>query len=278
MRVRLANVGTHGFGVLPVWVRPLAAVKILDGYDEVALAPGETADPAFRFSFSEDACWNPLIFQIDVQTAPRLREGLGNLEVPAACSQRPLMWLGGEDYVGGDGDDVPEPGETLSVAIALHNGTRESPYSIEDYRGFPAKEVTGTLLSQTLGIRILRARSTWPDIAPHQVARNVLPFVVEIASTVPRAPFCQTTGFPGPPPRRDLECRPALMVLELRLTASRYPITLMLGHRSKDLGSQTSGLAALLTLWAVVGAGALAAAAARRRHVLDRRTLESDEL
>jgi VCBS repeat-containing protein len=77
------------------------------------------------------------------------------------------------DAVGGDGDDVPEPGETISLSETLGN-----PHSAA------TGVIIGTLGTTTPEVTILGSSSTWAVVAPGATAAGTPPFEVVLGSQV----------------------------------------------------------------------------------------------
>lgn len=95
----------------------------------------------------------------------------------------PVQWIVDDGIVGGtgDGDGVPEPGETVELHVKLRNR-----------RNAPALSVAGTLtlVGAVSGVRVLDGNSAWPDVPPGQ-GREDLPdhFLLELDPALP----CGTT-------------------------------------------------------------------------------------
>jgi hypothetical protein len=78
-----------------------------------------------------------------------------------------------DDTTGGDGDDVPEPGETVNVTLTLKNSGRAT-----------ATGVTATLSTTTEGVTLLQATSLYPDIPAGGSAADITPFSFSVDSAV----------------------------------------------------------------------------------------------
>ncbi len=78
----------------------------------------------------------------------------------------------------GDGDDVPEPGETISLSEQLRN-----PY------GTPTTAISGTLGTSTPGVTVDQPAATWPDIAAGQSEPNQPP---PFRVTIPASASCDS--------------------------------------------------------------------------------------
>ncbi len=82
------------------------------------------------------------------------------------------VWF--DDSLGGDGDGVPDPGETLSVVVGLSN---DGPVA--------ATGISLTLTGGTPGIRITDTAALLDDIQPGSAAQNSdAPFTVEIDAAI----------------------------------------------------------------------------------------------
>jgi len=149
------------------------------------LLPGKTADAKLGFSFDPDACFYFLGIggeaTYDGGSTPL------KLAIPASCPG-PRLGLGDVTFVGGDGDGVPEPGETLRVFIALVNSGRDA-----------ATNVKATIKVSGDGVDAAGTNLTWPDIAPGATERSTAPLILTIASNAPRQQGCQGGG-PEPEP------------------------------------------------------------------------------
>ncbi|MGZ4210242.1 MAG: hypothetical protein ACXVQX_06555 [Actinomycetota bacterium] len=102
-------------------------------------------------------------------------------------------------YVGGDGDNVPEPGERLQVFLALRNMGDK-----------PATDITGTLqiasgslVGGRRALTVIDGSSSWPDIPAGGAAESSTPFVIQIADSAAREKECP--GLPTPLPRGSSE-------------------------------------------------------------------------
>ena len=78
-----------------------------------------------------------------------------------------------DDTAGGDGDSLPEPGETVNVTVTLRNrGTAE------------ATGVAGTLSTTTSGVTVIQASSAYGNIPLGGTASNTVPFTFSVDPTV----------------------------------------------------------------------------------------------
>jgi subtilisin-like proprotein convertase family protein len=92
---------------------------------------------------------------------------LANIKAKAA----PFLELGtvAATAVGGDGDDVIDPGDSATLLTELHNLGGAAPTNL-----------AGVLSTTTAGVTILNPNSTWPAIAPGGSANNNTPFAFNL--------------------------------------------------------------------------------------------------
>jgi uncharacterized membrane protein YgcG len=182
-----------------------------------SMAPGATADGAFSFSIEADKCTDFLGFggeaTYDGGSTP-IKVG-----VPAACPG-PRLGVQGAEFEGGDGDGVPEPGETLKMFILLGNDGND-----------PATNVHATVTVAGDGVSAAPTSVSWPDIAAHSSARSITPVVVTIASDAPTQKGCPGGG--GPVPVADATAPPDQAVSSDGTTSS--------GGSSGGGGSSSTG-------------------------------------
>ncbi|HTN23547.1 MAG TPA: Ig-like domain-containing protein, partial [Solirubrobacteraceae bacterium] len=80
---------------------------------------------------------------------------------------------------GGNGDDVPQPGETVAITEALRN-----------VHATPTTAISGTLSPVTPGLTVgVGGPLSWPDIAAAQTGSNATPF----EATIPATASCDAT-------------------------------------------------------------------------------------
>ncbi|HVL89096.1 MAG TPA: hypothetical protein VM841_02555 [Actinomycetota bacterium] len=101
---------------------------------------------------------------------------------PVACPGARLS-LGEVTIGGGDGDGIPEPGETVTLSVMLYNAGAD-----------PAKGVTARLRIQSKGVEVLTDTASWPDIASGETAWSLTPFVLRFAADAPRQEACSFDG------------------------------------------------------------------------------------
>jgi hypothetical protein len=78
------------------------------------------------------------------------------------------------EFVGGDGDGIPEPGETLQVYVSYRNNGRDA-----------ATNVRATLESTSEGVTVSDPFAIWGTIPAGAVGRATDPFEISIASDAP---------------------------------------------------------------------------------------------
>lgn len=102
----------------------------------------------------------------------------GTAWLPIACPG-PRLYQSMVEYVGGDDDGQPEPGERLEVWVTYGN------WGVD-----PATNVRGTLSIDSEYVTVVTDTATWPDIAPDgregsPGTKARTPFVIEIAADAP---------------------------------------------------------------------------------------------
>lgn len=96
------------------------------------------------------------------------------------------------EFVGGDGDDLPEPGETLQIFLTYRNDGRD-----------PATDVRATLTTASKGVTVTDATSSFGTVAARASRRATDPFTIEVAGDAPLQDSSSCGGVPvqeGPPP------------------------------------------------------------------------------
>jgi hypothetical protein len=111
------------------------------------------------------------------------------IAVPVACPG-PRLWLENMEFEGGDGDGVPEPGETLRMFATLRNDGRD-----------PATAVRARITVRGEGISATGTDLAWKDIAPGSAQRSLTAALVTVAKDAPRQDQCE--GLPRGEPVPD---------------------------------------------------------------------------
>jgi V8-like Glu-specific endopeptidase len=88
----------------------------------------------------------------------------------------PLAFAGLNVLSSSDGDLVPEPGETVELAVLLLNQVAS-----------PLNGVTGTLTSNTPWLGISQGTASWPTLPAGQSEANLTPFVLQVDAQAPPA-------------------------------------------------------------------------------------------
>lgn len=99
------------------------------------------------------------------------------------------------EFVGGDGDEIPEPGETLQIFLTYRNDGRD-----------PATDVRATLTTASKGVTVTDATSAFGTVAARASQRATDPFTIEVADDAPLQDSSSCGGVPvqeGPPPVED---------------------------------------------------------------------------
>ena len=100
------------------------------------------------------------------------------------------MYPGEIRYVGGDGDNVPEPGERLKVFVTLYNYGRDA-----------ASDVIGRIKIDHPDVTVIERASSWPTIARDEGQEANEPFVIQIADDAEvQENGCDYGGGPEPAP------------------------------------------------------------------------------
>ena len=147
------------------------------------LASGESADGEFAFVL-EGEC-----FEFVGLGGEAVYEGGSvplKVALPATCPG-PRLALTSVTFDGGDGDQVPEPGETLRVIFELVNHGKDAATNVR-----ASIKISGDGLSAT-GTDL-----TWPDIEPGGSARNTSPLILSISSDAKRQESCESQPQPLP--------------------------------------------------------------------------------
>ncbi|MCA1831876.1 MAG: hypothetical protein ABR548_05445 [Actinomycetota bacterium] len=152
-------------------------VRVIDGSATLGdLAPGEAAKAAFTFVIPKASCYADQGFGATITSS--LGDEPLKFSVPASCPG-PRLYFENAEYTGGDGDNVPEPGEVLSLVVTLRNSGRDA-----------ATDVTATIKIDNAHVSVTDGTASWPDIKAGDAAKNVTPFVVKIDSDAPRSDSC----------------------------------------------------------------------------------------
>lgn len=95
--------------------------------------------------------------------------------LPIACPG-PRLYQSQVEFLGGDGDGIPEPGERLEVWVSYGN------WGVD-----PATNMRGTLTISSEDVTVITGTATWPTIPPDgggeggQATKQLAPFIIQIA-------------------------------------------------------------------------------------------------
>jgi hypothetical protein len=139
-----------------------------------------TANGAFTMTAQKESCQDYLAAVMNItyeggSTATKFA-------VPVACPG-PRLAVETVTFEGGDGDGVPEPGETVRAFVALRNNGRD-----------PARNVSATVTVSGKGIPSTSGDLAWHDIAAGGSERSIGSIEISIPKDAPRQDAC-----PGPP-------------------------------------------------------------------------------
>jgi hypothetical protein len=155
-------------------------VKIVDGTASLGDIPaGGTATGTVSFEIAADTCPDGL--GIDATIDSSLGESPASFGVPTDCPG-PRLYTESVRYTGGDGDQIPEPGEDLKMFVTLRNSGHD-----------PATGVRATLSIDSANfkdVRVTDASANWPDIAGGDAAESTSAFGISISDTAKREVSC----------------------------------------------------------------------------------------
>ena len=141
------------------------------------IAPGDTATATVGIVVDADECTDFVglggEITYDGGTSP-LKVG-----IPVACPG-PRLSLENVVFSGGDGDGVPEPGETVRAVVVLRNDGRD-----------PATGVRARVTMTGEDVTAQNDHLAWPDIAPRASARSSSPLTLVIGDDAPRQKRCE---------------------------------------------------------------------------------------
>ncbi|HVL32953.1 MAG TPA: hypothetical protein VM600_05165 [Actinomycetota bacterium] len=140
----------------------------------------KTATAEFSFVIDKATCEETSEFVVTVRTDDE--EQALWLPVAAACPG-PRLYNNDVRYEGGDGDGIPEPGETLKVFVMLHNAGRDA-----------ASNVRATLTIRSGKVTVLDGTASWPNIDPGVGEFATSPFVIKIADDAEVTEGCDYDG------------------------------------------------------------------------------------
>ncbi len=164
--------------VVMTLVSPGDNVNIIDGTASFGDIDGQaTASGSYTLSVAEKDCVDFLGMEAKITYTGG--DTVTKVGFPVECPGARLFQEGVR-YVGGDGDQVPEPGERLQVFVMLRNHGRDA-----------AKDAVGTLTMTSGEVTVVDGSASWPAIAAKDAAENTTAFVIDIADGAKTAEPCQ---------------------------------------------------------------------------------------
>lgn len=157
---------------------PPAGVRVTDASAPVGdIAAGGTGEGTFGIVVEHDDCQDFVGLGGEIVyaggTAPL------KIAIPVACPG-PRLALDNVVFSGGDGDGVPEPGETVRATVILRNDGRH-----------PARAVRARVTVTSEGVTTSNRDLAWADIAPNASARSLSPLTLAIADDAERQRGCE---------------------------------------------------------------------------------------
>jgi hypothetical protein len=185
------------------------------------IAAEGTAKGAFTVTAQKDGCQDYLAAVMNISydggsTASKFA-------VPVACPG-PRLAIERVDFDGGDGDDIPEPGETVRAFVYIRNNGRD-----------PARDVTAKVTVTGKGITSASDDLAWPDIAAGELERSSTAIEFSIPKDAPRQEGCSGTPAIEIPPEEGGTAR------DLPATADDTPVSSDGSTVSSDDGNVSSG-------------------------------------
>lgn len=157
--------------------------RIIDGTASLGdIAAGDTAIAQITFEPAEKPC-NDFVGFVATFTSSLGTEQT-KLGVSVLCPG-PRLYVSDVKYSGGNGDNIPDPGEKLDVFVTLQNSGRDA-----------ATGVRATITIDSADVKVVTGEATWPDIAPADSSASTTPFVITIADDAKRSEGCDGIG-PG---------------------------------------------------------------------------------
>jgi hypothetical protein len=175
--IGLRNFSSETVSNVKVHIEPSQGGRITDAdatYGDIAA--GDGADGVFALVIDRDPC--PEFYGLggeisfDGGTSP-LKIGI------ATACPGPRLSIQDVEFTGGDGDGVPEPGETLRAFVIVRNDGRDA-----------ATNVRATVKVTGKGVTSSTDDLSWPDISPGEIEKSRSALVVTIADDAPRQEGC----------------------------------------------------------------------------------------
>jgi hypothetical protein len=169
------------------WPNRNATIDRLDGFANTQVEV-EILIPASAECIDDDAATGTI--------TSSLGETQTKLWLPVACPG-PRLYQSRIEWRGGDGDQLPEPGERLELWVTYGN------WGVD-----PATNLRGTLTIDAEGVRVVTGTAAWPTVPPTTSeepgeATQLTPFIIEIADDAPTTE--SGCGYIGPPETIDGE-------------------------------------------------------------------------
>lgn len=111
--------------------------------------------------------------------------------IPVGCPG-PRLWLEKVEFEGGDGDGVPEPGETLRMFVTLRNEGRD-----------PAAGVKAHITVRGEGVSAKGTDLAWRDVAAGATQQSLAGVVVTVSESAPPQEGCKDLPLVEPAPDKD---------------------------------------------------------------------------
>lgn len=177
LRLGLMNFGSETFPSVTVRLGQAQGIQILVG-DAVYgdLAGEQMAVRDFTILVEEIECQES--YSVPVEVVSGADTFNLAVEFRAACPG-PRLYIQNFEFRGGDGDGIPEPGETLDLYVTLANDGRD-----------PSDVVTGTLDLRGEGVELSSPGISWPPITPGGQEIGS-PVTVRISGDAPTQPGCE---------------------------------------------------------------------------------------
>lgn len=140
------------------------------------IAAGDGADGVFSLVIDRDPC--PEFYGIGGELSFDGGTSPVKVAIATACPG-PRLSIQEVRFTGGDGDGIPEPGETVRAFVILRNDGHDAATNVRATVKVSGKGVTST--TDTLA---------WPDIAPGASEKSTAGLVVTISDDAPQQEGC----------------------------------------------------------------------------------------
>jgi len=178
VRVRLHNFSDQTLRDVRAHIDPSTDARIVDADATYGtIAAGASDNGEFRVVINREGC--PDFLGLGGEITYEGGKSFLKFPVPTACPG-PRLNLSEVHFDDGDGDGVPEPGETVRVSVSLQNIGHD-----------PATGVRARIRVSGKGVTTEAENLAWPDIAPEANERSITPFTLTISKEAPRQEGCQ---------------------------------------------------------------------------------------